>query len=93
MLSPMNQQIEVFFKASYPVSQIWHNPFEMQIVSDLPNVLSCHHKNFHEHWFFPIFLSLCDNLQSVSCCIPTKVKATPALTSKTTMENEMFQGL
>jgi hypothetical protein len=86
----MNQQIEVLFKARYPVFQVWDYSSEMPIISDLPNVSSCHHKEFHEHWFFPDFLPLCDDLQSISYLTPLTIKAILALFSKTTVEYKMF---
>jgi hypothetical protein len=89
----MNQQIEVLLKARNPVFQVWDYSSEMSTVSVLPNVPSCHHKGFHEHWIFPGFLPPCDDLQSISCMIPIKVKKIPALFSKTTVEYEMFHCL
>jgi hypothetical protein len=44
----MNQQIKVLFKADNPISQFWSNPSKVPVISDLPDVPSCHHKKLHK---------------------------------------------
>jgi hypothetical protein len=62
----------------------------MPVISDLPDIPRCHHKKLHEHWFFPFFLPLCDDLQSITCVTPSTTKAIPALFSKATVKYKMF---
>jgi hypothetical protein len=66
LLSPMNQQMKVLFEAKDPVLQFWGNPSKMPVISDLPYILGCHYEDLHEHWFSPVVLPLCDDLQSIT---------------------------